>query len=758
MTTLAKTPPTSYFSADSLLKDLLAGLVVFLVALPLCLGIAKASGAPEIAGIISGIVGGLVVGSLSRSHTSVSGPAAGLTAIVLAEIATLGSFEAFLGALVIGGLIQILMGALQAGFIAKFFPSSVIRGLLSAIGVILILKQIPHLFGHDTDPEGDMSFYQPDKQNTFSEFFQISGDFHLGPSVIGIACLVLMIAWEKIKVLNKSPVPVAIVVVAVGLLLDLLFNILGGAWVVAPTHQVTIPRGNFFTTPDWSAFVRSELYLSGLTIAIVASLETLLNVEAVDRIDPKRRITPPSWELFSQGVGNIVCGLVGGLPVTSVIIRGSVNISSGSQSKLSSIVHGVLLAISVYLFAGLLNRIPLSCLAAILIMAGYKLISPERIMQMWKQGWVQLVPFAVTVLAIVMTDLLTGILIGLAIAVLFILRSNQKRPMRRIVERQLSGDVLRVELASQITFLNKAALHDVLYSVPRGGHILLDARSTVFVDPDVLDMINEYKNDYAPTRDIKVSLLGFRAKYHVEDEIQYVEFADRDVQEKLTPRAVLEMLKAGNQRFLEGRPITRNLSRQKDGTAMAQFPMAVILSCIDSRTPSELVFDLGLGDVFSVRIAGNVISERVLGSIEYACKVAGAKLLVVLGHSRCGAVTSAVNLLAANKTAEQVTGCQHLQLLMEDIQQVIDQPTRRRLSNMTPAEITAYADEAGKANVLAVIDRILVQSDTLRNLLEENKIGVVGGFYDLSEGGVNFLEMMGIDSNESDEAPALTAR
>ncbi len=746
---------SSLNSRDSFVKDLLAGLVVFLVALPLCLGIARAAGAPAIAGIISGIVGGIIVGALSRSQTSVSGPAAGMAAIMLAEISRLGSFPALLSAVVVAGVIQILMGTIRAGLIAKFFPSSVIKGLLSAIGIILILKQIPHLFGHDTNFAGDMSFYQPDQETTFSEFRGIWYDFHLGPAIIGMISLALMIAWEKIEILNKGRIPVAIVIVVLGLLLNSIFNMIGGHLVVAPSHQVTIPPGNFFTTPDWSAFGDSKLYISGITIALVASLQSLLNIEAIDRLDPKKRTTPPSWELFAQGVGNLVCGLIGGVPVTSVVIRSSVNIDSGSQSKRSTIFHGVLLAAAIYFFAPLINNIPLSCLAAILIVTGYKLVSPEQIKDMWNRGWVQFIPFIVTVLAIVFTDLLVGILIGLGTSVYYILRSNQARPLRRIVERHLSGDVMRIELASQITFLNRAALGDALYAVPKGGHVLIDARNTVFIDPDVLDMINEYKTDYAPARDIKVSMLGFRSKYNVEDDIQYVEYSDRDLQDKMTPASVLEILKAGNKRFLEGRPLTRNLTRQKDGTAQAQFPMAVVLACIDSRTPSELVFDLGLGDVFSVRVAGNTVNDKILGSMEYACKVAGAKLLVVMGHSRCGAVNAAVSFLASHQRADEVTGCQNLQSLMDDIQQVVDGPARERISTMSPEEIAVFADEIGKQNVRAVINRILEQSDTLRTLHEEGKIGIVGAFYDVTDGGIRFLELMGVDASHADKTLAM---
>ena len=671
--------PTNGPLSATLPRDLTAGLVVFLVALPLCLGVALASGAPLFSGVLAGIVGGILVGLLSGSQTSVSGPAAGLTAVVAAQILSLGSFPAFLLAVVLAGLIQIGLGLARAGFIAAFFPSSVIKGLLAAIGVILILKQIPHVLGHDPDPEGDMAFQQPDHENTFSELARMIGDIHPGAAVIGLLSIVVLFVWDKWKPLKNSPVPAPLIVVLLGVGISLLFRQFGGAWVIGPSHLVQVPVADslagffgFLQLPDFSQWANPAVYIAAVTIAVVASLETLLNLEAVDKLDPQQRTSPPSRELLAQGIGNVTAGLIGGLPITSVIVRSSVNINAGGKTKLAAIIHGVLLLVSVAFLPMWLNLIPLSCLAAILLVTGIKLASPALVKQMWNEGRYQFIPFAATVVAIVLTDLLIGVLIGLAISIGFILNSNMRRPMRRFIEKHLGGDVLHIELANQVSFLNRAALSSVLAEVPRGGHVLLDAQNTDYIDPDVLDLIRDFKEVSGPARGVEVSLVGFRSEYQLDDQIQYVDYSTRDLQDSLTPPQVLHILKDGHERFRTGRRLTRDLGRQVRATAEGQHPLAVVLSCIDSRTPAELIFDLGVGDIFSVRIAGNVTSRKVLASVEYGCAVAGAKLILVMGHTRCGAVTAAVNLIGDVRTAAEATGCQHLDHIVNDIQQSTD--------------------------------------------------------------------------------------
>lgn len=727
-------------------RDLTAGLVVFFVALPLCLGIALASGAPSLlSGVIAGIVGGILVGMVSQSQTSVSGPAAGLAAIVAAQIVSLG-FPVFLLAVVIAGLIQIILGIVRAGFLADFIPSSVIKGLLAAIGVLLILKQIPHLMGHDADPEGDMAFRQPDHANTFTELAHMFGHIHPGAAVIGLGSIAILVLWANWKPLKTSVIPAPLVVVIFGVGLSLLFRHLGKGWAVEPSNfvRVPVPDGlagflGFFQRPDFSQWSNPAVYMAGLTIAAVASLETLLNLEAIDKLDPQQRTSPPSRELVAQGIGNVVAGLIGGIPITSVIVRSSVNINAGAQTKLSAIVHGVLLLISVAFLANWLNMIPLSCLAAILLVTGVKLASPKLVQQMWNEGRYQFVPFVLTVIAIVFTDLLIGVLIGLAVSLGFILNSNLRRPIRRFVEKHLGGDVLHIQLANQVSFLNRAALLKVLDAVPRGGQVLIDAQNTDYIDPDVLDLLHDFTDTTAPARGVKVSLLGFRKKYQLQDRMQYVDYSTRELQSQLTPQQVLQILKDGHDRFRTGQRLTRDLGRQIEATAGGQHPLAVVLSCIDSRAPAELIFDLGLGDIFSIRIAGNIISREVVGSMEYACAVAKAKLILVMGHTRCGAVTAAVELAGTAGTAAHATPSQNLEPIVSALHQSVDPLTCQRWEQFSAAEKEAFINSVARANVSRVSDLVLMQSQTLSNLHREGHIAIIGAIYDVATGAIEFL-------------------
>ncbi|HVV99750.1 MAG TPA: SulP family inorganic anion transporter, partial [Planctomycetaceae bacterium] len=540
----------------NLTRDLTAGLVVFLVALPLCLGIALASNVPLFSGLLAGIVAGVVVGCFSGSHTSVSGPSAALSAIVAAQIAALGSLEAFLAAVVIAGVVQLALGTCRAGFIAAFFPSSIIKGLLAAVGVLLILKQIPHVLGRDTDPQGDLAFEQLDHENTFSEFGELIVGWHAGAAIIGLASILLLVLWDRCKPLKKSGVPAPLGVVAFGVGANLLLRQCGSRWLIESSHLVQVPVATsfgellgFLHCPDFSQLASPGVWKAGIGLGLLASVATLLNLEAVDRLDPEQRTSPPNRELLAQGVGNIVVGLIGGIPIASVIIRSSVNIDAGNRSKLSAITHGVLMLICVLWLPAWLNLIPLSCLAAILLVTGVHLASPALVKQMWGEGQTQFVPFVATVAAIVFTDLMTGLLIGMAISVGFILHSNLRSPLRRIVEKHLGGDVVRLELANQVSFLNRGALLRALNEVPRDGHVLLDARSTVYIDPDVLGMIHEFREQTGPARGIKVSLLGFRSRYQLQDDIQYVDYSSRSIQSQMTPAQVLQILKDGNERF-----------------------------------------------------------------------------------------------------------------------------------------------------------------------------------------------------------------
>ena len=737
----------SLFKPCNLAKDLPAGLVVFLVAVPLCLGISLASNAPLAAGIIAGIVGGLVVGALSGSSTSVTGPAAGLTAVVAAQIAELGSFQAFLVAVVIAGVLQIVFGILKGGFLASFFPSSVVKGLLAAIGIIIILKQLPHLVGYDADPVGETDFCQTDQKNTFTELLSAFRMFLPGAALIGLLSVGLLILWGKVSFLQKSPIPGPLVAVLFGTGVNLVLIQTGHPWAISPTHLVQVPvaEGNLgflqlFCFPDFSALAKPAVYGAAVTLAVIASLETLLTIEAVDKIDPQQRKSPANRELLAQGFGNMVSGFVGGLPMTSVIVRSSANLNAGAQTKISAIFHGVLLLGCVALLPRWLNQIPLCALAAILIVTGYKLASPKIIGQMWKEGKYQFLPFAITVIAIVFTNLLTGILIGLGVSLLFILYSNFRRPIHQVLEKHLSGNVMRIELAPQVSFFNRAAIQKALNDVPAGGAILVDARNSDYIDPDILDLLADFKNVTAKAHGVEFKTAGLKEKYSQFDEqVPFADYSSRELQNSIEPGEVLDLLKAGHQRFLDGRPLVRDLRRQAGATAAGQFPIAAVLGCIDSRAPVEHIFDLGLGEAFVARIAGNVARDKMIGSLEFACGVAGAKLLMVLGHTSCGAVKASVELKVAGKTAVEATGCDHLDELVGIIQGSIDPARVKEFSSLSDDQKKAFVDEVARKNVLNTMSYIREKSRILDRLIREEKVMIVGAVYDVHTGRVNFL-------------------
>jgi carbonic anhydrase/SulP family sulfate permease len=734
--------------ASTIVADLTSGLVVFLVALPLCLGIALASNAPLFSGIVAGIIGGLVVGAISHSSTSVSGPAAGLTAVVTAQIAALGSFEAFLLAVAIAGVLQIVLGVIGAGGIADFVPSSVIRGLLGAIGLILILKQIPHLLGYDADPLGDFAFLQPNQENTFSGIAHLASRIHPSAAAIGLMCVALLVVWDRTKVLKQSPIPAPLVAVLLGVVTNLLLGRMDGGWSIEESHLVQVPVARdlpeffgFLMTPDLSALSNPVLYRAAITIAFVASLETLLNLEAVDKLDPERRQSPPNRELLAQGFGNLAAGLIGGLPVTSVIVRSSVNVNSGAKTKLSTLVHGCLLLLCVALLPTWLNLIPLSALAAVLITTGFKLASPALFKEMWNAGYEQFVPFVVTISAILLTDLLVGVLIGLGFSIAFILRSNFRRPLHRTLEKHIGGDVLHIELANQVSFLNRAALRRALGEAPRGGHVLLDARATDYIDTDILGVIREFEKETAPARGIQVSMIGFKPHYQkIEDRVRYADFATRDLQERLTPDQVVEILRKGNERFQSGDVLTRDMAHLREGVAERRHPLAVVLSGSSSRTPVEMIFDVGPGDIFCARTTGNVAVPSTLGSLEYACAVAGAKAIVVLGHTNNKVVQLAAEALVIDGGAGRNGEYPNLAPILRDIQESVDPSWRVDWDQLSDEARRARLDEVSYRHVQRTLRRIREQSPTLAELAREGRIKLVGGMYDVHTGAVEFFE------------------
>ena len=514
---LGKKKTTMGYNLAYLKKDLPSGLVIFLVALPLCLGISLASGAPLFSGIITGIIGGVVVSLLSGSALSVSGPAAGLSVIVLNGIKDLGSFEAFLLAGFIAGALQIILGTLKAGIIGLYFPSSVIRGMLAAIGLILILKQIPHFLGADQDFFGEMEFFQFDGRNTFSELGFAFQNIEFGALLIGFVSLLILIFWDN-AALKKFTffkfVPGALIVVLLSVLINYLFSFFRPEWIVAKTHLVNLPVINTpgellgeLRFPDFTQLSNPAIYVTAITIAIIASLETLLSVEAIDKLDPHKRVTPPNRELQAQGVGNMLSTLIGGLPMTAVIVRGSANVASGAQTKMSSFIHGVLLFISVILLAKFFNQVPLSALAAVLLMVGFKLTKPALYKAQFRLGSEQFIPFIVTIIAILFSDLLKGICIGLAIGVFYILKANYKSPFSFHKEKKAGDDAIRIQLSENVSFLNKANIIVTLDQLPHGSKVIIDGTQSAFIDYDVLEAIYNFK-EAAVDKDIQLELIN----------------------------------------------------------------------------------------------------------------------------------------------------------------------------------------------------------------------------------------------------------
>ena len=522
-------------------SDLSASIVVFFVALPLCLGIALASGAPLFSGLIAGIVGGIVVGGLSGSKIGVSGPAAGLAAIVLTAIGTLGGYQNFLVAVVIAGGIQILFGVLKAGVIGYYFPSSVIKGMLTGIGIIIILKQIPHFFGYDAEPEGADSFLEASGENTFSALLSISDNIIWGSFIIGAVGLAILILWDKVlskkgKIFQLIQGPLVAVILGI---IWYVFTKDNESLSIAESHLVSVPipesASDFlgqFSFPNFSAITNPDIWVVAFTIALVASLETLLCVEATDKLDPHKNVTPTNRELLAQGAGNMISGFIGGLPITQVIVRSSANIQSGGRSKLSAIIHGFFLLISVILIPRLLNMIPLSVLAAILLVVGYKLAKPALFKQMYKLGWKQSVPFFVTVIGIVFTDLLVGISLGLAVGIVVILlKSYQNSHFLHIEDKSNGKHKIKMTLAEEVIFLNKGAILKELDSIPRDTYLEIDLIKTRYLDYDIIEILEDFILK-AEERNIDMKLISKRGV--VENPSSFIRFFNERPKSKIS--------------------------------------------------------------------------------------------------------------------------------------------------------------------------------------------------------------------------------
>jgi carbonic anhydrase len=628
-------------SFATLKYDLPAGIAVFFVAVPLCLGIAHASGAPLISGLITGVLGGVVTGFISKSALSVSGPAAGLTAIAISSIATLGSFEAFLLATFIAGILQIVFSVAKAGAVATYIPNTVIKGMLSAIGLILIIKQFPHLIGYDIEAMGveeftataqDMNNGVQQSTNTFETLRQ--GFLNLNDTVliIGLVCLAFLIVWDKVFQPKYKSIPGALLVVVIGVLLHETIQLFFPLNQLDTTHLVSIPQITSITEfryqtsfPNWSQFSNWAVYTAAFTIAVVASIETLLSTEAIDKLDPEKRKTPANRELMAQGIGNMLAGLFGGLPMTAVIVRGSVNVSAGARTKLSTIFHGSFIVIAVVFLTQLINLIPLSSLAAVLIYTGYKLLSPSVIVQQFKKGWLQFIPFAITVSAIVLTDLLTGVSIGLVVSMLFIVYENYKGTVLKLEDM---GIRKRIVLGEDITFLHKSKMVSLLESVPEGAVLEIDGSRTHYIDKDILELIQEYKTT-ARKRHIELIIGGLK---QMENEDL------KELMRKSYDRLFTNNEKWVNAKLMEDPEYFKKLSK-------GQTPQYLFIGCSDSRVPANEITGTDPGEMFVHRNIANMVVNtdiNMLSVVQYSVEVLNVKHIIVCGHYGCGGVKAAV--------------------------------------------------------------------------------------------------------------------
>lgn len=608
--------------------DLPSSIVVMLIALPLCLGIALASGVPLFSGIISGVVGGIVVGMASGSRFGVSGPAAGLIVIVLTYSASLGSFENFLVATIVAGIIQAFMGYMRLGTIAYYIPSSVVKGMLSGIGIIIIIKQIPHALGYDHELVGNFV-----SRGSFSDVEHSL--IYMTPIVamISLISLVILILWDgilarRVKFFKILQGPLVIVIV--GILMNFSFSLESHQIVQIPVVKDFSELTSHLIFPNFDQLKNVEIYKVSFLLALVASIETLLSLEAIDRLDQARHVTNANRELKAQGFGNIICGMIGGLPITQVIVRSSANISFGAKTKQSTILHGFLLAIVVFAIPQIMNMIPLASLASILLFLGYKLAKPKIFKKVYHLGWYEFVPFLTTVIGVVSLDLFKGVAFGIFVALICRIRKS--------------------------------------------------------------------------------------------DEVS-LNTAERSL---ITPKSAIKLLKDGNQRFVKNLKISHNLLKQVNENSDGQNPFAFILSCIDSRTSAELIFDQGLGDIFSCRIAGNILNDDIVGSMEFAAKVVGVKLIMVLGHSGCGAIKGACNSVELGK----LTG------LLDKIKPAVAVAQKLKSRNVD----SHFVEEVAAINVDLVTKQILEESEIIRDLHQKGQIAIISGMYDVSTGAVDFYD------------------
>ncbi|MFC2186200.1 bifunctional SulP family inorganic anion transporter/carbonic anhydrase [Fulvivirgaceae bacterium LMO-SS25] len=722
-------------------KDIPSGIVVFLVALPLCLGIALASGAPLISGLISGIIGGLVVGYLSQSEVSVSGPAASLTAVVIVAIQNLGSFDVFLLSLVIGGVIQLGFGLAKAGLIADYMPTSIIKGLLAAIGLILIISQIPYALG--IDQESRLLDYSRNFLSDPPDFSTIMSSFSPGAIIITTISLLLIIYWDKTVLRKFKLVPPFLVVVILGVLINLLFKYMVPSLFLDSIKLVSIPQidslSSFLTFPDFTAIGNPQVWTYGFTIALIASIASLLAIEAADNLDPHKRRSPPNRELVAQGIGNTLAGLIGGIPITSVIVRSSVNIGAGAETKLSTIVHGILLLASVFLLSSIINLIPLASLAAILLMVGYKLASISIFKSMFKKGWEQFIPFAVTTIGILFSDVLVGVLIGTASSLFFLLRGNFYNPFYIEIVKSKKRKEYRLELSNEVSFLNKPAIKKTLWGLPKNSKIVIDATFTTYVERDVIEILNDYQNTFAIENGIDVVIIGLRESYDSEVKEELSKGAINYEKNIGNPQDILDSFINGNQRYVDGNLVSKRLRNKELLDFIKDAPLATVINCMDMREPLNMLLNTGIGDLIPLKAAGNLISDNIIYSSEIACRKQGAKLILLMGNSRNSFIKEGLEHYIKNEDS----------YLRELLKPAIDagiltkEKTQHKDLNEIADEITIWNLEESKR-------RIIQKNEFIRREVIQGNIGLCSAFFNRKTGKIDFSELYEVTENEKE--------
>lgn len=714
-------------------KDIPASIVVFLVALPLCLGIALASGAPLISGLISGVIGGLIIGLISKSGTSVSGPAASVSAVVLVAIRDLGSFEIFLLALVIAGLIQVALGVLKAGLIADYMPTSIIKGLLAAIGIILILAQLPYAFGLDFDMDRFFNF----NENYFNQIGPMLNEFvnsfTTGAVVLTAISMFILVFWDKTPLKNFKLFPPALFVVILGVLLNLLFDLAIPSLYIEEDQRVHIPEissfSSFITTPDFSAILNFKVWTTALTLAVIASLSSLLNVEATDNIDPHKRRTPPNRELVAQGIGNAVAGLIGGIAITSVIVRSTVNISAGAETKLSTMLHGAFLLVSVVFLSSIMNLIPLATLASILLVVGYKLASFDVFKQIFKKGWNQFLPFVVTIVGIILTDVLIGVLIGSGLSVFFLLRGHYYNPFFVKNKRVVHGEVIKLELANEVSFLNKASIKNTLWRIPDESKVLIDASKSRYIDQDVMEILHDFKTTFAEEHKIEVTITGLRESYEHGDELDLLDHANSDEPSKPSPMEILKYLKSGNKAYLQADKLSMHLKSTEVQEAMTNDPLAVVLTGTDLREPLHVFFNTRIENLLQLRSPGLTIDAGVCFAVESTCRDQGAQVVVLLGHSGNKLISSALKAWRKNVEAPLAI------LLSRSIES-----SHFSEKELREEPIEKLTDRISKYILKDTRPQLLKGSEYLNSKLDSREIAVVVAFFDRKSGLIEFID------------------